>query len=118
MSIEDAILLKIVLFTLFIIMEKELTKELIEIYRGLPCLWNPKDENYHKKEKRSEALEKCLEICKLIDPQIKTTADAMKKITNLRNCWRKEHLKVSNILYKCGTYLPTYLTTFFIPTSN
>ncbi|KAM9316717.1 uncharacterized protein PAF06_007784 [Gastrophryne carolinensis] len=65
----------------------------IEMYRSLPCLWKLKSSEYSNRQKKAEAYEKLLSLCRSVCPT--ATLELVKnKIANLRTVFKKELKKV------------------------
>ncbi|XP_073437086.1 uncharacterized protein [Dendrobates tinctorius] len=74
---------------------QEFIRELIELYRSLPCLWKIKSADYSNKYKKKEAYEKLVVLFKQHNPS--DTVDetvVKKKIQGLRTVYKKELNKV------------------------
>ncbi|XP_059049132.1 uncharacterized protein LOC131844302 [Achroia grisella] len=69
-------------------------KKFIQAYEKLPMLWDSKHDHYHNKYKRKEALQKLLQIYRLIKPAA-NIYDVRMKINGLRTYYRKELKKVN-----------------------
>ena len=74
---------------------KQLLREFISAFQGLPELWDVRSENYMKKDKKSVAYEKLLEVYKSIKADA-TIEDVKNKINTLRSNFRKELKKISD----------------------
>ncbi|PNF41956.1 hypothetical protein B7P43_G14648 [Cryptotermes secundus] len=72
---------------------KDFLVEFIEEFRGHPCIWKVKSEEYHNREMKENAYLALTEKIKTIDPQAKKET-VLKKINNLRSSFRKERKKV------------------------
>lgn len=68
------------------------TEEFIELYKSLPCLWKVKSKEYHDRVVRDGAYEQLVNKMKEIEPEA-TKHSVIKKINNLRTCYRKEQKK-------------------------
>ncbi|XP_069837156.1 uncharacterized protein [Dendropsophus ebraccatus] len=71
----------------------EFTREFIESYQALPCLWRVKSKEYSNRQLKGEAFGKLIELCRKYVP----TADlkyVKQKIQNLRTVYKKELNKV------------------------
>ncbi|XP_052753729.1 uncharacterized protein LOC113514133 [Galleria mellonella] len=68
-------------------------KKFIYVYKNLPILWNSKHPHYSNKYKRHEALQKLLQVYKLIKPAA-TVNDVRMKINTLRSNYRRELKRV------------------------
>ncbi|XP_068087936.1 uncharacterized protein [Hyperolius riggenbachi] len=76
-----------------IFMNSEFLKGFIEMYRALPCLWDPKCADYSNRQKKAQAYELLTDLCKTVCPT--ATVDLVKhKIANLRTVFKKELRKV------------------------
>ncbi|XP_041977648.1 uncharacterized protein LOC121731992 [Aricia agestis] len=67
--------------------------EVIERYKAHQCLWKIHHQDYRDREKRDEAMKDLLQFFKTKDPEANLDT-VKKKISTLRNCFRKEHNKV------------------------
>lgn len=67
--------------------------QFIDMYRELPCLWMVKSKDYYNRNKRQEALDKLMELCKEVCPS-PTRDYVCKKIANLRTVFKKELNKI------------------------
>ncbi|XP_069625603.1 uncharacterized protein [Ranitomeya imitator] len=77
------------------LMNPDFLIEFIEMYRSLPCLWKVKSSEYSNRQKKSEAYEKLLSLCKSVCPS--ATVELVKhKIANLRTVFKKELKKVES----------------------
>ncbi|XP_077145257.1 uncharacterized protein LOC143807520 isoform X2 [Ranitomeya variabilis] len=77
------------------LMNPDFLIEFIEMYRSLPCLWKVKSSDYSNRQKKSEAYEKLLSLCKSVCPS--ATVELVKhKIANLRTVFKKELKKVES----------------------
>lgn len=95
--------------------EMKVIVEVLELYKRLPCLWDPAHHLYHTKEERNRAYHILLEKYKTINPD--ATRDIMKKkIDNMRNAYRREYKKVCTItiLNTRGILLTEIYLFFFI----
>ncbi|XP_047518260.1 uncharacterized protein LOC125058261 isoform X6 [Pieris napi] len=72
---------------------RDFVLQVIQKYKSYPCLWQVKHPDYHNKEKRNAAMNALLELFKTKDPQANLDT-VKKKITTLRNCFKKELNKV------------------------
>lgn len=72
---------------------KVFTQQFIDLYETLPELWNPKNLAYIDKNKRNQALDKLLNICKKVNKNA-TREDVRKKINTLRSNYKKEMNKI------------------------
>lgn len=81
--------------------------KVIKKYKSCPCLWQVKHPDYHDREKRNAAMNTLLALFKTKDPDVNLDT-VKKKITSLRNCFKKEFNKVR--IVNIGTYLPTVVT--------
>ncbi|XP_040285248.1 uncharacterized protein LOC120998601 isoform X1 [Bufo bufo] len=78
-----------------IFMNPDFLKEFIEMYRSFPCLWKVKCADYSNRQKKAEAYEKLVKLCKTVCPS--ATVDLIKhKIANLRTVFKKELKKVES----------------------
>ncbi|XP_026688859.1 uncharacterized protein LOC113473425 [Diaphorina citri] len=71
--------------------------DFIAIYRSEICLWKKKSADYHNRTKRDAAIDKLAKKLEELEPSA-TPKSVLKKINNLRSCYRKEKLKVENSL--------------------
>ncbi|XP_073416313.1 uncharacterized protein [Dendrobates tinctorius] len=77
------------------LMNPDFLIEFIEMYRSLPCLWKVKSSDYSNRQKKTEAYEKLLSLCKSVCPS--ATVELVKhKIANLRTVFKKELKKVES----------------------
>ncbi|XP_069811233.1 uncharacterized protein [Dendropsophus ebraccatus] len=77
------------------LMNPDFLIEFIEMYRSLPCLWKVKSSDYSNRQKKAEAYEKLLSLCKSVCPS--ATVELVKhKIANLRTVFKKELKKVES----------------------
>ncbi|XP_044148055.1 uncharacterized protein LOC122936099 isoform X3 [Bufo gargarizans] len=77
------------------LMNPDFLIEFIEMYRSLPCLWKVKSSDYSNRQKKTEAYEKLLGLCKSVCPS--ATIELVKhKIANLRTVFKKELKKVES----------------------
>ncbi|XP_077136083.1 uncharacterized protein LOC143793206 isoform X2 [Ranitomeya variabilis] len=75
--------------------KQEFTREFIEMYRSLPCLWKIKSGDYSNRDKRKAAYEKLITLCRQHNPAEKVDETFVKKkIQGLRTVWKKELNKV------------------------
>lgn len=75
------------------LMNPDFLIEFIEMYRSLPCLWRVKSPDYSNRQKKAEAYDKLLSLCKSVCPT--TTLELVKnKIANIRTVFKKELKKV------------------------
>lgn len=75
------------------LMNPDFLIEFIEMYRSLPCLWRVKSSDYSNRQKKAEAYDKLLSLCKSVCPT--ATLELVKnKIANLRTVFKKELKKV------------------------
>lgn len=86
------------IYLLFLGMADKFTRpdfliQFIDLYRELPCLWKVKSKGYYDRNKRHEALEKLIELCKAVCPN-PTIEYVTKKIANLRTVFKKELNKI------------------------
>ncbi|XP_044730224.1 uncharacterized protein LOC123293463 [Chrysoperla carnea] len=72
---------------------KVFTQQFIDLYETLPELWNPKNLAYIDKNKRNQALDKLLTICKKVNKNA-NREDVRKKINTLRSNYKKEMNKI------------------------
>lgn len=72
---------------------RERLEEFIEGYRNEPCLWKTKSKEYHDRSKKDCAYKRLLPIYKGIDAKA-TRETVVKKINNLRSCYKKELNKI------------------------
>ncbi|XP_063836632.1 uncharacterized protein LOC135085761 isoform X1 [Ostrinia nubilalis] len=77
--------------------ERRVVKELIELYRNLPCLWDMRSEDYRFVKKKNLAWGMLLEKLKEIDPDANIYS-VKRKIDNLRNGYKRELKKVRKSL--------------------
>ncbi|XP_061724622.1 bromodomain-containing protein 4-like [Cydia pomonella] len=77
------------------IAEKQLIVEVLELYKGFPCLWDSSHELYCNKDARSQALQIILDKWKTGYPQA-TTEEVKKKLEHLRAAYRRERKKVES----------------------
>ncbi|KAM4049508.1 uncharacterized protein ACNLHF_009363 [Anomaloglossus baeobatrachus] len=74
---------------------EEFVRELIELYRTLPCLWLVKSPDYSNKHKKRKAYEKLIALCRQHHPCEKVDVSMVrKKIQALRTVYKKELNKV------------------------
>lgn len=73
----------------------DVLQSFIEIYEGLPLLWNTSDPDYKNKIKRNAALTKLLSIYEKIKPGA-TISDVRRKINTLRSNYRKELKRIED----------------------
>ncbi|KAG8443374.1 hypothetical protein GDO86_011970 [Hymenochirus boettgeri] len=74
-------------------MTPDFLKEFIRVYRSLPCLWKVKSADYFNKQKKYQAYEILLELCRSVFP-IANIEFVKHKIANLRTVFKKELKKV------------------------
>lgn len=72
---------------------RDFVLEVIEKYKSHPCLWQVKHADYHNREKRNAAMNDLLALFKTKDPDANLDT-VKKKITSMRNCFKKELNKV------------------------
>ncbi|XP_075059406.1 uncharacterized protein LOC142144440 isoform X2 [Mixophyes fleayi] len=78
-----------------IFMNPDFLKEFIEMYRGFPCLWKVKCADYSNRQKKADAYDKLVSLCRTVCPT--ATIDLVKhKIANLRTVFKKELKKVES----------------------
>lgn len=71
----------------------EFLAQFIDLYKQMPCLWKVKSKEYSNRNKRQEALNKLVELCK----PICSSADlnyVRNKIANLRTVFKRELNKI------------------------
>ncbi|KAM4035727.1 uncharacterized protein ACNLHF_014830 isoform 2-T2 [Anomaloglossus baeobatrachus] len=74
---------------------EQFVRELIELYRSLPCLWLVKSPDYCNKNKKRKAYEKLIALFRQHDPCEKVDESLVrKKIQSLRTVYKKELNKV------------------------
>ncbi|CAJ0936774.1 unnamed protein product [Ranitomeya imitator] len=74
---------------------EEFVRELIEMYRYLPCLWQIKSADYSNRNKKREAFAKLVALFKQHNPCEKVDESVVrKKIQGLRTVYKKELNKV------------------------
>ncbi|CAJ0932252.1 unnamed protein product [Ranitomeya imitator] len=74
---------------------EEFVRELIEMYRSLPCLWQIKSAEYSNRNKKREAYGKLVALFKQHNPCEKVDESVVrKKIQGLRTVYKKEMNKV------------------------
>ncbi|XP_073439431.1 uncharacterized protein [Dendrobates tinctorius] len=74
---------------------EEFVREMIELYRSLPCLWKIKSADYSKRIKKREAYEKMIALFKCHNPSEKVDETLVRqKIQSLRTVYKKELNKV------------------------
>ncbi|CAJ0937191.1 unnamed protein product [Ranitomeya imitator] len=74
---------------------EEFVRELIEMYRSLPCLWQIKSADYSNRNKKKEAFGKLVALFKQHNPCEKVDESVVrKKIQGLRTVYKKELNKV------------------------
>ncbi|CAJ0967627.1 unnamed protein product [Ranitomeya imitator] len=74
---------------------EEFVRELIEMYRSLPCLWQIKSADYSNRNKKREAFAKLVALFKQHNPSEKVDESVVrKKIQGLRTVYKKELNKV------------------------
>ncbi|CAJ0929772.1 unnamed protein product [Ranitomeya imitator] len=74
---------------------EEFVRELIEMYRSLPCLWQIKSAEYSNRNKKREAYGKLVALFKQHNPCEKVDESVVrKKIQGLRTVYKKELNKV------------------------
>ncbi|CAJ0945933.1 unnamed protein product [Ranitomeya imitator] len=74
---------------------EEFVRELIEMYRSLPCLWQIKSADYSNRNKKKEAFAKLVALFKQHNPSEKVDESVVwKKIQVLRTVYKKELNKV------------------------
>lgn len=85
---------------------RRILEEFIDTYRNQPCLWQMKHEDYHNREKKTNAYNKLIVLYKKIEP--KADRDTIvKKINALRTTYRKEKKKVEESKLSGTEYVPT-----------
>ncbi|CAJ0949178.1 unnamed protein product [Ranitomeya imitator] len=74
---------------------EEFVRELIEMYRSLPCLWQIKSADYSNRNKKREAFAKLVALFQQHNPSEKVDESVVrKKIQGLRTVYKKELNKV------------------------
>ncbi|CAJ0958890.1 unnamed protein product [Ranitomeya imitator] len=74
---------------------EEFVRELIEMYRSLPCLWQIKSAEYSNRNKKREAFAKLVALFQQHNPSEKVDESVVrKKIQGLRTVYKKELNKV------------------------
>ncbi|XP_077129783.1 uncharacterized protein LOC143785021 isoform X2 [Ranitomeya variabilis] len=74
---------------------EEFVRELIDMYRSLPCLWQIKSADYSNRNKKREAFAQLVALFKRHDPSEKVDESVVrKKIQGLRTVYKKELNKV------------------------
>ncbi|XP_077113969.1 uncharacterized protein LOC143769377 [Ranitomeya variabilis] len=74
---------------------EEFIRELIDMYRSLPCLWQIKSADYSNRNKKREAFAKLVALFKQHNPSEKVDETVVrKKIQGLRTVYKKELNKV------------------------
>ncbi|XP_073510767.1 uncharacterized protein [Phyllobates terribilis] len=91
---------------------EEFVREMIDLYRSLPCLWQIKSTDYCNREKKREAYQQLISLFKRHGPNEKVDEELVKrKIQGLRTVYKKELNRVEKSK-KSGTgtdevYVPT-----------
>uniref|UniRef100_A0A6P7FAQ7 Uncharacterized protein LOC114326385 n=1 Tax=Diabrotica virgifera virgifera TaxID=50390 RepID=A0A6P7FAQ7_DIAVI len=76
---------------------RENLEEFIKCYRNETCLWNVKSKDYHDRHKKNAAYDRLIIKYKPIDPSANREM-VVKKINNMRTCYRKELNKAKKSL--------------------
>lgn len=80
---------------------KELTTDFINKYRGYPCLWKIKSEEYKNRSLRDEAYRQIANFCKSRGFPEANREFVVRKIQSLRGSFRKEYKKYCKTSKKC-----------------
>lgn len=75
---------------------KQVLKDVIEIYRTHPCLWQIKSKEYHDRDKKEAAFKLFIEKLRKIEPDA-NKAVVVRKINNLKSNVRKEKKKYESL---------------------
>ncbi|KAJ4447226.1 hypothetical protein ANN_09229 [Periplaneta americana] len=90
--------------------EKEVWRDIFELYKDMPCLWDISNVNYLNRDMRNQAMEILLEKYKEADEDANMSV-LKKKIENMRTSYRRELKKVkASVRTGAGTediYTPT-----------
>ena len=77
-------------------MSREFIEGFITMYRENPCLWQIKCKDYTNKNLKARAYDNLVTYCKSNGHSNANRDFVMKKIQNLRGCFRKEMRKVES----------------------
>lgn len=75
---------------------REFLLEFIELYRGLPALWQVKSKDYTNRTKKAEAYDLLIEKYKELEPNA-TRETVKRKINSMRSNYRKELRKIREL---------------------
>lgn len=85
---------------------REITIEVIERYKSMPCLWKVKCDEYKNKNKKEECYRKLVEFFIKRGFPGADKEFVKKKLQSIRSGFRKEHRKVVEFGSKGVTYVP------------
>ena len=75
--------------------EHEFIRELIRVYRSCPCLWDKRSDEYGDRQKRADAYEGLVRLCRERYPSANREF-VTKKIHNMRCCYMRELRKIGS----------------------